>query len=63
MTFIVVYVYDNPKETALEEAINNLLNLFVFVTYLPYPINFQAAILNSRFKNFLALVLSESFVF
>ena len=27
--FIMVYVYDNPKETALEEAINNLLNLFV----------------------------------
>ena len=61
--FIMVCVYDNPKKTALEEAINNLLNLFVFVTDLPYSINFLASISNSSFKNFLAQVLAESFVF
>ena len=58
-----VCVHDNPKETALEEAINNLLNLFVFVTDLPYTINFLATISNLHFKNFLALVLVESSVF
>ena len=59
----MVCVYDNPNETALEESINNLLNLFVFVTDLIYPINLQAGISNSRFNNFLALVLAESFLF
>ena len=61
--FIMVCVHDNPKKTALEEAINNLLNLFVFVTDLPYTINFLATISNLHFKKFLALVLVESFVF